>query len=153
VLALGKIKLIHSFILIFIQHFSVTIHSKTEGRVSLTLEAYNSHQITSLRAATNTYDVPFETIRARHLGVFLQADTTANSRKLSNNEEQVLLLEILQLSADGFPPQYAVVEEMANTMLYTKNPFSPQRAGTKWVTNFFERYSELSNVYKSKFDV
>jgi hypothetical protein len=81
------------------------MHSKTEGRVSLALEAYNSHQITSLRAATNTYDVTFETVRARHLGVFLQADTTANSRKLSNNEEQVLLLKVLQLSADGFPPQ------------------------------------------------
>jgi hypothetical protein len=48
-----------------------------------------------------------------------------NSRKFTNNEEEVLLRKILQLSADGFPPQRAIVEEMANTMLRTKNLSSP----------------------------
>ena len=69
--------------------------SQTEGRVSLALQAYTSHQLTSLRAAANAYDVPFETLYARHLRVLPQADTTANSRKLSNKKEQILLQKIL----------------------------------------------------------
>jgi hypothetical protein len=75
------------------------------------------------------------------------------TRKLSNNEEQLLLRKILQLSADGFPPQRAIVEEMANTMLRTKNPAQPQRVVTKWVANFVKRHPELLSVYNRKFDI
>ena len=99
--------------------------SETEGRISLALQAYISNQIPSLRATANVYDVPFATLRERHLGVLPRKETTPNSRKFSNNEEEVLLRKILQLSADGFPPQRAIVEEIANTMLQTKNPARP----------------------------
>ena len=127
--------------------------SETEGRISLALQAYISNQIPSLRAIANAYDVPFATLRERHLGVLLRKETTPNSRKFSNNEEEVLLRKILQLSADGFPPQRAIVEEIANTMLRTKNPSSPQRVGTNWVANFVKRRPELSSVYNRKFDI
>jgi hypothetical protein len=42
---------------------------------------------------------------------------------------------------------------MANIMLNTKNPASPQKVGTRWVTNFVKRYPELSSVYNRKFNV
>jgi hypothetical protein len=42
---------------------------------------------------------------------------------------------------------------MANTMLDTKNPASPQKVGTKWVANFVKRHPELSSVYNRKFDI
>lgn len=127
--------------------------SQTEGRVSLALQAYIRHQLPSLRAAANAYDVPFETLRERHLGVLPRAQTTANLRKLTNNEEQVLIRKVLQLSAEGFPPQRVIVEEIANTMLRTKNPSSPQAVGVKWVANFVKRHIELSSVYNRKFDI
>jgi hypothetical protein len=127
--------------------------SEIEGRISLALQAYTDDQIPSLRATANTYDVPFETLRRRHLGVFSRKETTPNSRKFTNNEEEVLLRKILQLSADGFPPQRAIVEEIANTMLRTKNPSSPQRVGINWVANFVKRRPELSSVYNRKFDI
>lgn len=127
--------------------------SKTEGRIALALQAYNNNHFTSLRAAAQTYEVPFETLRTRHLGVLPRAATPANSRKFTNDEEQILLRKILQLSTDGFPPQRAIVEEMANTMLDTKNPASPQKVGTKWVANFVKRHPELSSVYNRKFDI
>jgi hypothetical protein len=127
--------------------------SETEGRIALALQAYISNQTPSLRATANTYDVPFATLRERHLGVLSRKETTPNSRKFTNNEEQVLLRKVLQLSTDGFPPQRAIVEEMANTMLQTKNPSHPQRVGTKWVANFVKRHPELSSVYNRKFDI
>jgi len=127
--------------------------SETEGRISLALQAYISNQIPSLRATANAYDVPFATLRERHLGVFPRKETTPNSRKFTNSEEEVLLRKILQLSADGFPPQRAIVEEMANTMLQTKNPARSQTVGTNWVANFVKRHPELSSVYNRKFDI
>ena len=83
-------------LLLLITHQSLaTMPSETEGRISLALQAYIGHQLPSLRAAAHAYDVPFPTLRIRHLGVPLRADTTVNSRKLSNNEEQILLQKIL----------------------------------------------------------
>ena len=105
--------------------------SKTEGRVSLALQADISKQIPSLRATANAYDVPFETLRERHLGVLSRKETTPNSRKFTNNEEEVLLRKVLQLSTDRFPPQRAIVKEMANTMLRAKNLAYPQTVSTK----------------------
>jgi len=69
--------------------------SETEGRISLALQAYISNQIPSLRAIANAHDVPFATLRERHLRVLLRKETTPNSRKFSNNEEEVLLRKIL----------------------------------------------------------
>ena len=126
--------------------------SQTEGRLSLALQAYITHQVLSLRAAASAYDVPFETLRERHLGILPRAQTVANSRKFSDNEEQLIVKKILYLSKQGFPPQRAVVQDIANTMLRSKQPSSPQRVGTNWVTKFVKRYPELSSVYNRKFD-
>jgi hypothetical protein len=104
--------------------------SETEGRISLALQAYISNQLPSLRAASNAFDVPFSTLRRRHLGVCSRKETMPNSQKFTNDEEQVLLQKVLQLSADGFPPQRTIVEEMANIMLRTKNSARPQKVGT-----------------------
>ena len=139
--------------LLITPQYLVTMPSQIEGRVSLALQAYTTHQIASLRSAATTYDVPYTTLHRRHAGVLSRADTPARSRKLTNDEEQILLRKILQLSADGFPPQRSIVEEMANTMLGTKNPASPLKVGTKWVANFVKRHPELSSVYNRKFDI
>jgi hypothetical protein len=69
--------------------------SQTEGRVSLALQAYTSKQLPSLRSAAYTYDVPFKTLRTRHLRVLPRATTPTNSRKFINDEEQLLLRKIL----------------------------------------------------------
>jgi hypothetical protein len=129
------------------------MHSQIEGRISLALQAYNSTQLPSLRAAASAYDVPFTSLRDRHTGVPARAQSLANSRIFDNNEEQILLRKVLQLSDQGFPPQRAVVEDMANTMLRTKNSSGPQRVGTNWVAKFVKRHPELSSVYNRKFDV
>jgi hypothetical protein len=144
---------VHCLHLLITQQCLVTMPSQTEGRVALALQAYNTHQSPSLRTAATTYDVPYTTLYRRHTGVLSRADTTANSRKFTDNEEQILLRKILQLSADGFPPQHVIVEEIANTILDTKNPASPQKVGTKWVANFVKRYPELSSVYNRKFNI
>ena len=101
------------------------MQSQTKGRVSLALQAYICHQVPSLRAAAKAYDVPLETLRRQHLCVPSRTETLANSRKFNNSEEQLLVQKILQLSDQGFPPQRAIVEDMANTMLQSKQLSRP----------------------------
>lgn len=55
-------------------------------------------------------------------------DIIANSRKLTNLEESVLIKYILDLATKGFPPRVSVVEDMANRLLATRD--SP-RVGTR----------------------
>jgi hypothetical protein len=69
--------------------------SETEGRISLALQAYISNQVSSLRATANIYDVPFETLRERHLRVPPRKETIPKSRNFTNNEEEVLLRKVL----------------------------------------------------------
>ena len=126
--------------------------SQNEGRLSLALQAYRDRKFTSIRATAKAYDVNYETLRLRHHGIPARAETTTNSRKLTNLEEEVLLQKILDLVTQGHHPRRVVVEEMANTMLHTKNPSQPQRVGTKWVANFVKRHPELTSIYNRKFD-
>jgi hypothetical protein len=41
---------------------------------------------------------------------------------------------------------------MANIILKSKNPSTPQTVGTNWVTKFVKRHPELQSVYNRKFD-
>ena len=65
--------------------------SQTEGRVILALQAYLNHNMPSLYAASIAYDVPYETLRSRHLGISSRAETPANSSHLTPSEEKVLV--------------------------------------------------------------
>ena len=96
--------------------------SQNEGRISLALQAYNSNQFSSLRATVSTYDVPLTTLRERRTGILPRAMAPANSRKFTLEEEQIILQQVLQKSTEGLPLQRIAVEEIANTMLRTKNP-------------------------------
>jgi hypothetical protein len=126
--------------------------SQNEGRISLALQAYNSNQVSSLRAAASTYDVPLTTLRERRTGVLPRAIAPANSRKFTLEEEQIILQQVLQRSTEGLPLQRIAVEEIANTMLRTKNPSHPQKVGKNWVSNFVKRNPRLSSIYNRKMD-
>lgn len=126
--------------------------SQTEGRMILALQAYHNHNMPSLRAAAKAYDVSLTTLQRRHQGVLSRADAPANSSKLTPTEEKVLVQKVLHQSAQGFPPQHGVVRDMANIILKSKNPSTPQTVGTNWVTKFVKRHPELQSVYNRKFD-
>jgi hypothetical protein len=126
--------------------------SQNEGRISLALQAYNSNQVSSLRAAASTYDVPLTTLRERRTGILPRAIAPANSRKFTLEEEQIILQQVLQRSAEGLPLQRVAVEEIANTILRTKNLSRPQKVGKNWVSNFVKRNPQLSSIYNRKMD-
>jgi hypothetical protein len=103
--------------------------SNSEGRISLALHAYNKGQCKSLSAAATLYNVPRKTLSRRYSGIQLQRGTRSPACKLTQNEEEVLLQRILDLDERGFPLQLAIVRDIANIILSSRNKQPPSIVG------------------------
>ena len=97
-----------------------------EARVLLAIEALRSNQKLSIAAAAKIYDVASRTIRRRLANVLARCDTTPNSKRLTELEEEALVRYIIELVARAFPPRLRSVEDMANQLLrvYDAPPIS-----------------------------
>jgi hypothetical protein len=82
-------------------------------------------------------------------GVNSRRDIPANSRKLTDLEESVLVQHILDLAAKGFPSRLCIVEDMANRLLATRKQ---PRVGKHWASNFINRRPELRTRFQEKHD-
>jgi hypothetical protein len=67
---------------------------------------------------------------------------TANGRKLTNLEENVLLDRIIDLIERGFPPWLEDIQDMANRLLRVRDV---TRVGSRWAGNFV-RYQPALNM-------
>jgi hypothetical protein len=123
-----------------------------EGRILLAIQAVNSGQIKSLKAAARSYDVPYTTLNERYHGILSRRDSQPNSRKLTDTEEEVLLQRIFDLNDQGFPPGITIVREITNILLANRNASSLQTVGKNWVTNFVKRHESLRTMYNRKYD-
>jgi hypothetical protein len=120
-----------------------------EARIILALKAYQEDPKLSLRRAAFLYDVCFQTLHYRSQGRQARIDYIPSSRKLSDQEEQVIVEYILNLDSRGFPSRHCDVEEMANRLLADRNT-SP--VGKRWAINFVKRQPELQTRSFRKYD-
>ena len=120
-----------------------------ESQIVLALRAMQNNPKLSARAAGKIYSINHEKLSRRRRGIQPRRDISANSRKLTNLEESVLVQYILDLSTKGFPPRLSVVEDMANRLLATRNQL---RVGKHWVSNFIKRRPELRTRFQHKYD-
>jgi len=123
-------------------------HSK-EARVLLALDAVQNDEKLSLRAAARLYNVPYNTLRDRHAGKPARRDIPANSRNLTDLEEQTIVQYVIELSTRVFPPRLYSVEDMANHLRYERN--APP-IGKRWAHNFIKRQPELRTRYTRRYD-
>jgi len=77
----------------------------------------NSQKIESSRRAAVIYDIPKSTLHDRRRGVRPQAIANAEKRKLTGNEEEVLIKRVLSLAERGYPPRPIFIENWANLLL------------------------------------
>ncbi|SCO91748.1 related to transposase [Fusarium oxysporum] len=114
--------------------------STAEARIILALEAYQADPKLSLRRAAFLYDVHFQTLHHRSQGRQARDDYIPSSRKLSDQEEQLIVEYILNLDSRGFPSRHRDIEEMANRLLAERDA-SP--VGKRWAINFIKRQPQL----------
>ena len=88
-----------------------------EARINLALKALQNDPNLSNRSAARTYNVNKDTLRDRREGRPARRDIPANSRKLTDLEEQTIVRYIIELCTRVFYPRLAYVEDMANQRL------------------------------------
>ena len=66
------------------------------------------------------FHVPRKTLTNRIQGKSSRQDILANSRKLTDLEEEVIVQYILELDSRGFPPRIDNVQDIANLLLATR---------------------------------
>ena len=88
--------------------------TSNEARIILALKALQKDKNLSVRAIATIYGVDRRTLGRRHAGKPVRRDILANSRNLTNLEEQTIVQYVLKLSARAFPPRLSGVEDMAN---------------------------------------
>ena len=91
--------------------------TSTEAKIILALEAIKKDPKLSLRMASKIYGCPYTTLRRREGGTGARGDTTPNSRRLTDLEEETIVDYIIDLNTRAFPPRLSGVEDMANQLL------------------------------------
>ena len=120
-----------------------------ESRIILAIQALKGSQKLSIRSAARIYNVSETTLRERRAGRPARRDIAANSRKLTDLEESVIVQHILELDSKGFPPRLCGVEDMANRLLADRDALP---VGSRWATNFVKRQAELQTRFQRKYD-
>ena len=111
-----------------------------ERNIILALQAMRNNPTLSARAAGKIYTCDYQKLNRQRHGMQPRRDISANSQKLTDLEELVLVQHILDLATKGFPPWMSVVEDMANRLLATRDM---PHVGTRWASNFVKRRLEL----------
>jgi hypothetical protein len=88
-----------------------------EADISLAISALNKNQIQTERRAADTFDVSRATLHRRRDGKPARRDCQPNLKKLTQQEEEVIVQYILDLDLRGFAPTYAAVRDMADRLL------------------------------------
>ena len=88
-----------------------------EAWIILAIEALQICKSLNRRSAPILYKVPYSTLTDRMAGWPSRYETKANSLKLTELEEEVIIRNILDIDARGFAPQPASIEDIANYIL------------------------------------
>ena len=120
-----------------------------EARVILALEAIENNPKLGIRAVAKLYDVPALTLCYRRGGQPVRRDIPANSRNLTDLEEQTIVQYVIELSICAFPPRLYDVEDIAN---YLRRERDVPPVGKRWAYNFVKRQLELRTCYTRRYD-
>jgi hypothetical protein len=118
-----------------------------ETRLLLGLEALESNEKLSERAAAKIYRVDRRTLARRRAGKPARCDTIPNLRRLTDSEENAIFQYITELSLRAFPLRLRGVEDMANQLLRVCD--APP-VGKLWSHNFVRRRPEFRTRFTAR---
>lgn len=125
------------------------VKRSNEKDVILALQALENNTNLSVRAAAKIYNVSHTILYRRRAGRPSRRDTTTNSRKLTDLEEQAIVQYITELCTRSFPPRLRGVEDMANQLLRVRD--APP-VGKLWAHNFVQRQPGLRTRYARRYN-
>jgi hypothetical protein len=82
-------------------------------------------------------------------GTTARRDIIANSRTMTELEDQTIVNYVLDLDSRGCPPAIAHVEAMANNL---RNSRDATRVGTRWTYRFINRHLEFKIRWNHLYD-
>ncbi|RYC79915.1 hypothetical protein BFJ63_vAg17202, partial [Fusarium oxysporum f. sp. narcissi] len=123
--------------------------SSNEAKIILALQALENDPKLSLRKAATIYQVDRFALRRRQSGIQSRRDTIQKTRRLSDQEEQIVVQFVLDLDSRGFPSRLSYVEDIANSLLANRDA---PRVGKRWAHNFVKRQQELKTRKSRRYD-
>jgi hypothetical protein len=91
--------------------------SSNKARINLAIQALDRDAYLTENRAADIYQVNRMTLRQRRARMAIRRECTANSRKLTNLEEKVIINHIINLDSRGFTPTLSTIREIANILL------------------------------------
>ena len=92
-----------------------------EACIILALEALENDRDLKVATAAKIYNVDRSTLRRRRAGKPTRRDIPANSRNLTDLEEQTIVQYITKLSTRAFSPRLRSVEDIANYLRHERD--------------------------------
>jgi hypothetical protein len=120
-----------------------------EACIILALEALENDRDLKVATAAKIYHVDRSTLRRRRAGRPARRDTQANSRCLTDLEEQTIVQYITELATRAFPPTLRGVEDMAN---HLRRERDAPPVGKRWAHNFVQRKPTINTRRSRRYD-
>ena len=96
-------------------------HTSREADIHLAISALDANQIQTKRRAAATFEVSRTTLHRQRDSKLARRDYQPNLKKLTQQEEEVIVKYILDLDTRGFSPTYAAERDIANKLLLTRS--------------------------------
>ncbi|EED13623.1 pogo transposable element, putative [Talaromyces stipitatus ATCC 10500] len=123
--------------------------AEQEGRILLAISDLQNGRILRVAQAARIYSIPRATLQDRLNGTQQRSQVRANSHKLTQCEEELLVEWILDLGKRGLPPRHSLVREMADYLLSQRGN---RRVGENWVYNLVKRRPEIESKFSRKYN-
>jgi hypothetical protein len=125
-----------------------------ESTIQEAIDALDSHQFTSRRAAARYYDVNRDTLQRHINGTLSRRQAHEKHQSLSPEEENLLLAWIQAEDLAGASPTYARIRAMANLMYqHQTTPPRTLNIGKNWIRKFKNRHPELEGRKVRRIDI
>ena len=116
--------------------------SNQEQNVQLAVASKEQKKFRSLRQSASFYNVPKSTTTYRANGRVPRHKVNHAQRRLTIEEEEVVVKWIKNLQRQYLSPNYIQAQVVVTSLLRAKGDFQP--LGVHWITNFHKRHPEIS---------
>jgi hypothetical protein len=120
-----------------------------EARIILAIEAIRTSKILSRRKAAEIYNIPESTLRLRMNSATPLPERRPAVQKLTEMEEEIIVLHIFDRDSRGFSPRLAEVEDITNYLLEARGG---EHVGKLWAHRFVARRPELKTRFNRVYD-